>query len=162
MFLESLMPLLQKGVEINLKVSLTAEGEICLDVNPVSKTNTSQVLPWKQFTASLEEFNANGGVTGVLASFVGTTKSLAQQLEDVKLVADAVAAEAANAVSKAPKVEKPRAIGSAKSVPAGLISADQVDDDDENSPAVTTSPDSSDKQPGHSRTETADQLKFEL
>lgn len=141
MFLEHILPLLNKGIKFKLEISLTPDKEICVDVNPISTGSTSQVLPWKQFTGTLEEFNSLGGITGVMQSFSATTKSLAEQLEDTRVVAQAVADQAAKDAAEASKVEKPKSVP--KAAPAGLLAdppeADGEDDgeDPQNSAGET-------------------------
>lgn len=143
MFLEHILPLLNKGIKFKLEISLTPDKEICVDVNPISTGSTSQVLPWKQFTGTLEEFNSLGGITGVMQSFSATTKSLAEQLEDTRVVAQAVADQAAKDAAEASKVEKPKSVRGGKAAPAGLLAdppeADGEDDgeDPQNSAGET-------------------------
>ncbi len=138
MFLEHILPLLNKGIKFNLEISLTPAKEICVDVNPISTGSTSLVLPWKQFTGSLEEFNSIGGITGVMQSFAATTKSLAEQLEDTRVVAQAVAEQAAKDAAEAAKVEKPKSVRGGKAAPAGLLAdppvADAEDDHNDDVP----------------------------
>lgn len=126
MFLDHIEPFLQKGIKFELSIALSDDKKIRLSVNPVCAGDTSMVLPWKEFTGTAQEFNSIGGITGVMQSFTATTKSLLDQLEDARLVAAAVAEQAAKDATAAPKVEKPKSKPSqAKAVPPGLLGEDE-------------------------------------
>lgn len=116
MFFTSLLPLLNKGVSVQLTLQLQGD-KILLDVLPTGAT-AAQLVP-KQFIATAEELDA--GAAEILAGYSQVNVTLAEQLAAAAAVADALAKDAAQAAttSKKPtsKAPKPSHVAELESAP---------------------------------------------
>lgn len=98
MFFSSLLPLLNKGVTVQL--ILQAHGDrILLDVMPTGEAGT-QYVP-KQFAGTAEELDAE--IVSIMGGYAQINTTLSQQLADAQAVANAMANDAAKAATSTKK-----------------------------------------------------------
>jgi hypothetical protein len=123
--INQLRPLLDKGYALQMLVSAVDGQPGIVDLSIVASTSgTLPAIPAKSFVGPAEEIDAQ--LSTLLNEFAGIQSTLSEQLADLKLVADAVAAEATKKAAEKPKVIKTVKPSAKSVVPSGLR-----DDDDE-------------------------------
>lgn len=125
MFFTTLNPLLIAGAKIKIEITASPQGEIAFDVHPIPKAG--QALLAKRFTGTAEELDA--GIRDILQAFTTSNITVADQIAAMDVLAKAAVkevSEAKPASKPAVKtvVQKPR-----NSAPAGLLEADDGDDE---------------------------------
>jgi len=148
MFFSHLQPLLKKGITFNFSIQSSDGDLVEVTVVPHNPNAGALALVPRVFTAAPEELDAEFG--NLMKGYSDLTKTLAEQLEDARLVMEASAAEASKAASTpAPSKPKTRSVATpsklAGTAPAGLLTDEKEDlpdtDDvgqDTNSPAPQT------------------------
>lgn len=123
--INQLRPLLDKGYALQMLVSAVDGQPGIVDLSIVASTSgTLPAIPAKSFVGPAEEIDAQ--LSTLLNEFAGIQSTLSEQLADLKLVADAVAAEATKKAAEKPKVIKTVKPSAKSVVPSGL----RDDDDD--------------------------------
>lgn len=123
--INQLRPLLDKGYALQMLVSAVDGQPGIVDLSIVASTSgTLPAIPAKSFVGPAEEIDAQ--LSTLLNEFAGIQSTLSEQLADLKLVADAVAAEATKKAA-----EKPKAIKTAKPSAKSVVPSGLRDDDDD-------------------------------
>lgn len=129
MFFHSLLPLLDLGYKLSIVVESATPDKITVGIHPVStdEKKGAQVLAPSIFTGTAAELDAEFPSV-VMPALTGLTRSLAQQIEDARIVAEATAAQATEAALKdKPKTARP---GPKTSAPRSSTSGQTAADDD--------------------------------
>ena len=126
MFFQVIQPLLAKGLKFNLSIEAddSIPGNVIVGVFPDAGEKSTSLTP-AMFSGTPQELDAQ--FDQVMAGFVTVTKSLTEQLEDARLVAEQAAKDA---LESAAVVQKPRKPASSKS-PISTTSVGPEGDDDE-------------------------------
>lgn len=137
MFFTSLLPLLNKGVSVQLTLQ-SQDDKILLDVLPTGAA-AAQLVP-KQFIATAEELDA--GITEILAGYSQVNVTLAEQLAAAAAVADALAKDAAKAATtskkSASKARTPASSADSESAPGAGEEEDSLGDSGAGTTSVST------------------------
>lgn len=108
MLFANLAALIAKGVTVQFTVLAAADGKLEVNVIPSVTGGSSDLnLVPKSFVGSAEELDAE--FPDVIAGYTKANLTLMQQLEDVKIVADAAGREAAEKAAAAAANKKPPA-----------------------------------------------------
>ena len=126
MFFQVIQPLLAKGLKFNLSIEAddSNPGNVIVGVFPDAGDKSTSLTP-AMFCGTPQELDAQ--FDQVMAGFVSVTKSLTEQLEDARLVAEQAAKDA---LANAAVVQKPRKPGASKS-PSSTTSVAQDEEDEE-------------------------------
>ena len=138
MFFQKIQPLLAKGIKFTLSIEAdeTKADNVLVAVYPDAGEKQSALTP-AMFSATAAELDAQ--FAEVMGSFATVTKSLKEQLEDARLVAEQ---SAKDAIAAATKVEKPR-----NGKPGKAAEADGGDGEDSVDAAGEVEPNRSEPQP---------------
>lgn len=133
MFFQSLLPLINSGVKLNIVLEAANGGQITVGILPsrTDDSKSSEVLVPCAFTGTAQELDQQFP-TQVIPALTNFTQSLAEQIDAARTVAEAQAEEANKKTVEKPRPAKARR--PASSSPSGLVDSEEdsegQDDDD--------------------------------
>lgn len=126
MFFQSLLPLLSSGIKLSLIVEMTSDNQLSVGVLPVptGENSAEQALAPSVFTGTAQELDTEFA-SAVVPAITGMTKSLTQQIEEARLVAQAAAKEASEKAKEAAAKSKTVAAYKKPSAPTKTVKTDE-------------------------------------